>query len=363
MKTLFLGDVSPSGEIKELFRAKKTDVLFKDVKDVMLKSEFTFVNLECALTESTEAIRKFGPPLAAPKETAEVLKELKVDLCGLSNNHTFDLGIKGINDTFEALDSVGLDYTGWGDNYEDSRKNYILERNGEKICIIAVCEHEYSYALDNRMGARPYDEYDTMEDIREAKKTADRVVVIYHGGKEYSRYPSPRLVKLCHAMAKCGADMVLCQHSHCIGCYEKYGDSHILYGQGNFHFISKSNEEGWFTALMVHYDTKSNEISFTPIRALEDGITLAKGEDKEEIIKAFEKRNAELQSGEWKRGWHEFCKGREKIYVSAIADAYTPQSTEIQNAFFGHYLDCEAHTDVWRELFKTWNHTNCVGEE
>ena len=30
---------------------------------------------------------------------------------------------------------------------------------------------------------------------------------------------------------------------------------------------------------------------------------------------------------------------------------------------FGHYLDCEAHTDVWRELFKTYNHTNCLGEE
>jgi hypothetical protein len=25
---------------------------------------------------------------------------------------------------------------------------------------------------------------------------------------------------------------------------------------------------------------------------------------------------------------------------------------------FCHYLDCEAHTDVWRELFYTWNHTN-----
>ena len=25
---------------------------------------------------------------------------------------------------------------------------------------------------------------------------------------------------------------------------------------------------------------------------------------------------------------------------------------------FGHYLDCEAHTDVWRELYPTYNHTN-----
>ena len=25
---------------------------------------------------------------------------------------------------------------------------------------------------------------------------------------------------------------------------------------------------------------------------------------------------------------------------------------------FAHYLDCEAHTDVWRELYKTYNYTN-----
>ena len=31
-----------------------------------------------------------------------------------------------------------------------------------------------------------------------------------------------------------------------------------------------------------------------------------------------------------------------------------PEKVEL----FSHFLDCEAHTDVWRELFKTWNHTN-----
>ena len=25
---------------------------------------------------------------------------------------------------------------------------------------------------------------------------------------------------------------------------------------------------------------------------------------------------------------------------------------------FAHYLDCEAHTDIWKELYKTYNATN-----
>jgi len=363
MKTLFFGDTSPSKKSKESFRRKEVDTLFTDVKDFMRDSDFTFVNLECAITECTDAIKKFGPALSAPKETAEILKGLGVDLCGLSNNHTFDLGVQGIKDTLAALDEVGLDYTGWGENYEDSRRDYVLDRNGEKIAIITVCEHEYSYALDNRMGARPFDEFNTLEDIRAARPGADRVIVIYHGGKEYCRYPSPRLMRVCRAMARAGADLVICQHSHCIGCYEEYEGCHILYGQGNFHFLSDSPQEGWYTSLAVKYDTKSDEIGFVPIRVLDDGITLAKGDDAKEIMEAFEKRNGELKSGEWKRGWHDFCVSMQDRYIESIGKAGRAESTETDNAVFGHYLDCEAHTDVWRELFPTWNQTNCVGEE
>ena len=360
MKTLLIGDVSPSKTSKESFRMRETDILFKDTRTLFEKSEFTFVNLECALTEATEAIKKFGPALSAPAEVADVLKELGVTVCGLSNNHTFDLGIKGITDTMAQLDRVGLDYTGWGNNYEDSRKNYVYEKNGEKICVIAVCEHEYSYAIENRMGARPFDEFDTLDDIREAKKTADRVIVAYHGGKEYSRYPSPRLIKVCRAMARAGADVVLCQHTHCIGCYEKYEDSHILYGQGNFHFLGLKDIECWFTGFAVEYDTKSHEINFVPIRVLDDGISLASGEDKKQIMESFYARNEELANGEWRRGWEEFCQSVKENYLPHIAKVATPGSSERENAALGHYIDCEAHQDVLRELFKTWNYTNCV---
>lgn len=44
--------------------------------------------------------------------------------------------------------------------------------------------------------------------------------------------------------------------------------------------------------------------------------------------------------------------------MGVIARACTPEATEQQNKAFGHYLDCEAHTDVWRELFQTANMTN-----
>ena len=355
MKTLLLGDLSPTSKTAPYFKEKNIPELFGDTVSLFKDKDFAIVNLECALTDHDGAIKKFGPPLKAPLETAEVMKALGVTCCGLSNNHIFDFGIKGATDTMAALESAGLDFTGFGSNYEDSRKNYFFEKNGEKICIIAVCEHEYSYALPDRMGSRPYDEYDTIEDIRSAKASADRVIVLYHGGKEMCRYPSPRLMKLCRAMARNGADVVLCQHSHCIGAYESYEGCHILYGQGNFHFGKEENEL-WNTSLAVEYDTSSHEIFFTPLEAMEVGIRFAP--DKDNILAQFGERNESLQNGEWKQGWHDFCLLKKDRYIKAIADAALETSSEKENAKFAHYLDCEAHTDVWRELFPTYNMTN-----
>ena len=210
------------------------------------------------------------------------------------------------------------------------------------------------------MDERPYDEYDTIEDIRSARSHSDRVIVLYHGGKEYCRYPSPRLYKACHAMARAGADVILCQHTHCISCYEQYEGAHILYGQGNFHFSGPDFEvpECWNSMLAVSDDTRTHEIGFTPMVNTELGITLAKGEEKEEIMRAFEQRSGELESGKWREGWHSFCLSMAELYKGAIKEACNDDSTEQQNARFGHYLDCEAHTDVWRELFPTYNQTN-----
>lgn len=363
MKTLLLGDMSPTVLTNPLFEAKDLEALFSDTVSLFDGNDVNFVNLECALTDYEKDIKKYGPPLKASQNTADCLKMIGTNYCGLSNNHIFDYGIKGAMDTIEALERVGIGYTGFGMNYEDSRKDLVIEKDGEKLAILAVCEHEYSYALEDRMGSRPYDEYHTMDDIRKAKETADRVVVIYHGGKEHCKYPSPRLHNLCRSMVRNGADVVLCQHSHCIGCYEKYEGGHILYGQGNFHFvkppfINPHLAATWNNCLAVKYDTKSHEVEFIPLVVEGSGIALAKGEEKKAILEAFEARNVQLLNGEWKEGWHAFCESVKESYTNALINAFKPDATEWEKGVFGHYLDCEAHTDVWRELFPTANQTN-----
>ena len=259
----------------------------------------------------------------------------------------------------ESLRRVGLPYSGIGENDTDSRKPYIMEQDGKRIGFIDVCEHEYSYALPDRIGTNPFDPFLTMQDIRALRPTVDYLIVIYHGGKEYCRYPSPRLRNLCREMVLCGADVVLTQHSHCIGCYEEYEGGHILYGQGNFHFCWDGMPDCWYTALLVELDVdRELKLRFYPITVGAESIDLAKGKEAEEIMAGFRERNASLLDGTWRDGWHDFCESMREPYTRVLRGLATPETTERKMHNFAHYLDCEAHTDVWRELFPTWNHTN-----
>jgi len=161
-------------------------------------------------------------------------------------------------------------------------------------------------------------------------------------------------------MVNNGADVVLCQHTHCISCYENYRGGHILYGQGNFHFVklASSMPETWDSLLAVEYDTVTNEIAFTPIVNTDVGITLAKGAQKEALMAGFAARSASLADGTWKDGWHAFCEKMAPGYIKNANSAASLPDEQRGDTAFAHYLDCEAHTDVWRELYKTANHRN-----
>ena len=358
MKLLLAADLVPTSVTEKYFEEGDILALFGDVCYEAKKADRFIVNLECALTHSEGAIKKFGPNIKCTPECINGIKKLGItDVC-LSNNHVFDFGVKGLRDTMATLDDAGIPYTGVGENDTDSRKPYYIEKDGKTVGIVNVSEHEYTYALPNRIGVNPYDPYLTMQDIREARKNCDYLIVIYHGGKEYCRYPSPRLYNLAHEMVHQGADAVICQHSHCIGCYEEYQGAHIVYGQGNFNFVFAGYDcpECWYTALLIDLDTETNKIKFIPLIATETGCDVAHGDIGGTILSEFEARNAQLLDGTWRDGWHDFCTSPEMSYYHDRVKA--AGTTEEDTHWFAHYLDCEAHTDVWRELYPTWNHTN-----
>jgi len=361
MKLLICGDTVPTAGSAPLFAAGDIDGLFGKVADVFGENDHVVLNLECALTDGENRIRKCGPNLKGPVETAKTLKKAGVTHCTLANNHVLDFGVEGLKDTQKLLDEAGIVWFGAGENDETAMEPCFIEQDGVKVAILAFNEHEYTYALPDQAGAAPFEPFSAMVKVAEARKQADYVIVLYHGGKEYCEYPSPRLRNACHAMAKLGADAVFCQHSHIIGCMEKVGDSTIVYGQGNFHFVKYLDKPFWNKGLMAQVTLDNGlKVEFIPIVGNETGIDLAEGAEAKAIMDGFHKRSESFADGSWLDGWKAFVKEYAPQYINSVKNAYDPEN-ERGLEVFAHYLDCEAHLDMYHEIYQTWHKTRTDG--
>ena len=362
MKLLFGADLVPTPITEKAFIEKDHKTVWGNIDKIVKDYDRFIVNLECALTKHDKEIKKFGPGLKADPLCADSIKDFGVTDVMLANNHVFDFGKQGLLDTIDNLNRVGLPFTGVGENNVECRKIYYIEDKNVKVAIINVCEHEYSYALSNRMGTNPYEVFQTMREIKSAKAVSDHVIVVYHGGKEHTRYPSPRLLEHMREMVLSGASVVLTQHSHCIGCYEEFNGGHILYGQGNLNFVVDTKRDTWKTSLLVGVELSKDSVkmNFHPIYQTNSGMDIATGDLENEIMGSFATRNEELKNGTWINGWDAFVKENEVTYRYMLSPDYAIdfKNEEQGEQVKAHFLDCEAHLDVIKHIFKSWNDTN-----
>lgn len=293
MSIVIGGDLVPTKENESFFYSGELNALFDERLNRYFESvDYKIINLECPITDRKEGIKKCGAHFSANEQLCRFFKTFQVDLLSLANNHIMDYGAEGLNDTIDALKDNGLAFVGAGKNEEEAARPFCFHHNGKKFCVISCAEHEFSIATADSAGAYGYDEFKTNLLISRFKQQADYLIVLYHGGKEYYRYPSPALQKRCRAFVDSGADLVVCQHSHCIGAEEIYTSKRIVYGQGNFIF-HYSNSECWKTGLLIEIDNELR-VKYVPLIQTECGIGLANDEDATQIMNDFRERSRKI---------------------------------------------------------------------
>jgi hypothetical protein len=295
LNILIAGDLVPTKSNHYLFSKGDVNSLIGDeLFSIWNSSDIRIFNLEVPLTDKENPILKCGPNLIASTKTIRGIKELNPTLLTLANNHTLDQGKEGLKTTENLLSENNIPYVGIGDNLFEASKPYILSQDGVEIGVYACAEREFTIATENSPGANPFDPLESLDHIRELKNKCDYVIVLYHGGKEHYRYPSPNLQKVCRKMVEKGADLVICQHSHCIGCVEEYKGSNIIYGQGNFLFDLNENEF-WNTSLIIKVKIDNGlKVDYIPLLKKENGVRKANEKEADEILSAFYKRSKEI---------------------------------------------------------------------
>lgn len=295
MELIIGSDVVPTSSSKELFReANVIGLLGNELYNLWSKADIRIFNLETPLVNEETPIDKCGPTFITPRNTIEGIKGLNPTLLTLANNHIMDQGTHGLESTRELLFQYDIPNIGTGKNLGEAKKPYILKKGNLNIGVYSCAEHEFSIATQKKAGANPFDPLESLDHINQLKDECDYVIVLYHGGKEHYRYPSPYLQKICRKMAQKGADLIVCQHSHCIGSYENYEGSKIIYGQGNFLF-DKYDNEFWNTSLLIKLNIEDScRLEYIPIVKGDSGVRLATGNIRESILSNFEKRSANI---------------------------------------------------------------------
>ena len=297
MKILVGGDLVPTESNFNQFISGDVNFLFGEkLCEILDNAEIRIFNLEVPLSDFANPISKSGPNLIAPSAVIKGIKKINPSCLGIANNHILDHGEQGFHSTVKILEDNKITFVGGGENIAEASKPIILEKDGIKIGIYACAETEFSIAAKTSCGANPFDVFESFDHVSDLKTKVDFVIVLYHGGREHYRYPSPGLQKRCRKFVRNGADLVVCQHSHCIGCKEEFLNGTIVYGQGNFIFDDCDNEY-WATSLLLNVDVKRDcfLVDYIPLKKCAERVCLANTSESQKLLEDFFRRSDEIK--------------------------------------------------------------------
>jgi Bacterial capsule synthesis protein PGA_cap len=213
---------------------------FFDPVAASLHSDVQMANLEQPLTNDT-GVGKCGAGSAgkscfqfrSPPSYAAILKEAGFALVNLANNHAYDFGPAGHQNTRNALDAAGVKYTG------PPGMITTVTVKGIRVAVLGFAPYPWANDLLNIPKAQ--------ELVRQARSQADLVIIQVHMGGEGADHthvkPGTEIffgenrgdpIAFSHAVIDAGADLVIGHSPHVLRAMEFYKGKLIAYSLGNF---------------------------------------------------------------------------------------------------------------------------------
>ena len=290
---IFIGaGVTPAASNTDAFSTGTQSLLFNGLNAAWKAADARVFSLETPLTDAACC----GDASCAPAACASGIAALSPTGVSLCTERIADCGAEGIYATRAALKAKQVAFFGAGEDIDAADQPFFFVRHGVRVAIYAVCENEQASATEHRAGANPLDLVNLSDRIREIKSNCDRLIVLYHGGKEGYPYPTPMEQKVCRKIAECGASLVLSQGSHTIGCNERWNNTTIVYGQGIF--ISGEERTEANNGLLVRYtigDYGADTVGFVPVVGVGGGAAITDDATSADLMEGFQKRSLRVR--------------------------------------------------------------------
>lgn len=227
---LATGDVLPARSVNQKTTSMQDFTWpFAQTADFLKTADITMINLETPLVPNCP-VRTDGMVFCGDQRNIAGLKLAGIDVVNYANNHAGNAGKEGVVQTNNLLTQQGFLVTGIQQPVYQTVKGikfaYLGYNDVEKYGFVADVE-------DQRI----------TNEVTEARKNADIVIVQFHWGEEYRYQPTARQKELGHRVIDLGADLVIGNHPHWIEPVEWYKDKLIMYSHGNFVFDQMWSEE------------------------------------------------------------------------------------------------------------------------
>ena len=235
-----VGDVSqPAKQWREHVDRLKTRA-FAPTQHLLDSGDLVSMNLENPISELQPSAKKTYS-FTSPPERLGWYFDVGFNLFSLSNNHIADADQQGIDDTLMHLQrerstrGVQAWWAGAGTSPQEAEQVTWVEPQGKNLKIAY-----FSTGFSKSSNVSKFWSESLVQRIKEARKTADIVVVAVHAGKEYQHVPEANTTKIFHDWVDAGADLVIGHHPHVIRPVEVYKQGLILHSLGNYVFASRT---------------------------------------------------------------------------------------------------------------------------
>ncbi|MGI6665058.1 MAG: CapA family protein [Christensenellaceae bacterium] len=202
------------------------DYTLSKIAPFLKGADFSVGNLETPIAGAEHGVTAFdqegSPILNAPTSFARMLSLSGFDMLVTANNHTFDMGDYGVNNTIRLLNERGIYHTGTYTSPYMQENTPVVRVNDIAIGVLAYSQYINQDAARYRASNNQYklnllEIEKVREDIIELRARGAEFIVVYaHWGIENTHALSDFQREMAVELAAAGADAIIGSHPHAV---------------------------------------------------------------------------------------------------------------------------------------------------